>query len=222
MRSYDEFFRQVRLDVPTIGLPIVRQAIGDAIREFCKKTMIWQIQDKFLTLAPNQRDYKLALPENSRLQDVIAFARRIENRDPDIYADRYSFKMTKTDMDYISNNWRDSTNPRAEFTNWGICEDREHVFIASVPEIAYPNGVKYTAVLYPSQEAFETIDLIYQEYAEVIGAGAAALLLSIPNTPWFNERASAQRELKFKRGISKAWRLTNTSDNRTKFRRLGS
>lgn len=222
MRSHDDFFRQVRLDVPTVGLPIVRQAIGDAIREFCKKSKIWQIQDKFISLAANQREYKLALPENSRLQDVIAFARRIENRDPDIYADRIRFKLTKTDMDDQFPNWRNTTNPRSEFTNWGICEDREHIFLASRPEIAYPNGIKYTAVLYPSQEAFETIELIYQEYAEVIGAGAAALLLRIPGTEWFNEAAAAERDHKFNRGWSKAWRLTNTDKDRIKFRRLGS
>lgn len=234
MKSLDEFFPQVRMDCPQIALPIVRQAILDACREFCKKTKIWE-EMKIFSLAPNKSEYKIALPENTNLQDITYLARL--NTDTNKYDDRTRFKVTENDMDYEgvagwggwgnTTNWRDTTNDNADFWRWGIKADMKTVFIYPQPTVALADGVKAKLILSPDQGAFEVPDVLYDEYAEQIGSGAVARLMELvpddfSGIPWERRMLiMKQKRRAFEKGVAAANGRNRSDSSRVKFRRLG-
>lgn len=225
----DDFFPEVRLDAPEVGLPIVRQAVRDAAREFCKRTHIWQ-ETKTRSIDADKREYLVPLPEDTILQDITYFARRIENtglifggtRDPVKYADRTRNKLTEADLDHMSPGWRDFADGNAGFTNWGITPDRKHYFLMQIPEIDYQDGIRFTMILAPNQLNNALPEILFDEYASEIGAGAAERLLKIPGKPWTDMNAAVMRKREFSRGVVNALRKTQSQQPRLKFRRLGS
>ena len=225
----DDFFPEVRLDAPSVGLPIVRQAVRDAAREFCKRTHIWQ-ETKTRSISANKREYLIPLPEDTIVQDITYFARRIENTglqfggttDPVKYSDRTENKRTEADLDHEAPGWRDLTDGNAGFTSWGILPDRQHYFLQQIPEIDYQDGVRFTMILAPDQFNNALPEILFDEYAMEIGAGAASYILNIPGQAWSNSIEAAKRRSQFSRGVISAIRKTQSERPRLKFRRLGS
>lgn len=222
MKIFDDFFPELRLDVTEAALPIARQALQEATRKFCRRTQVWQ-ETKTLSLQANQEKYLVPVPENARLQDIIYFSRKTEGTsDPVEYSDLTIYKATQPDLDYESRGWRNRTSDKAVVSFWGILPDQEHLFITPIPTIMYADGIRFTTVIYPGQNAVEVPDLLYEEYSEDIAAGAAARILSIPGKPWTDLDAAKFRQSQFNRAINVAWNKTHSTRPRTKFRRLGS
>lgn len=235
MKSLDEFFSQVRLDCPMVALPILRQAILDTCREFCKKTKVWE-QMKIFSIATDKSEYKLATPENTNLQDITYLARL--NTDTLKYDDRTKFRVTEHDLDYEgvagwggygnTTNWRETTNDSADFWRWGIKSDMKTVFIYPKPTIAIADGIKCKLILSPDQNAFEVPDVLFDEWAEQIGAGAVARIMELvpndfTNISWDQrERIAKQKRRAFEKGIAAANGRIRSESSRVKFRRLGS
>lgn len=220
MRSLDEFFPQVRLDVPGVALPIVRQAILDACRDFCKRTKVWNTI-KIFSLSPNKSEYQIAIPENTFIQDITYLGRLISGSSPVKYDDRTRRKVTESDLDYESPNWRESESSNAEFWRWGIKSDRRTVFFYPIPTVALADGIKCKVILAPNQDASEVPHILFDEYAEGIGAGASAKLLEIPGKEWTDLQAADMRQRQFNRAVSSAFRKDRSESNTVKYRRLG-
>jgi len=221
MRPIDDFFNEVRLDVPDVGLPFVRKAIIDACRDFIKRTHIWK-EIKIFSLGANQSEYQIGIPENSFIQDVGYLGRIIENStNPVKYADRTRFKRTEQDLDLESPNWREQVSKNSDFWRWGIQSDRRTLFVYPKPTIALQDGVKCQVVLAPNQDAFEVIDIVYDEWAEAIGNGAAMKLLNVPGKAWTDYNAAELRRRQFNKAIAAALRKSTTEQQRVKFRGLG-
>ncbi len=104
MRSIDDFFNEVRLDVPEVGLPFVRKALLDSCRDFCKRTHIWKQMLTF-SLGAMKSEYQVGIPERSFIQDIGYFGRIIPNSNPIKYSDRTRYKRSEEDMDEESPIW---------------------------------------------------------------------------------------------------------------------
>ena len=221
MRSIDDFFNEVRLDVPEVGLPFVRKALMDSCRDFCKRTHIWK-EIKIFSLGALRSEYKLAIHENSFIQDIGYVGRKIDNSsDPVKYSDRTRYKRSEEDMDEESPNWREQRSAASDFWRWGLLSDRQTFFVSPTPVVALQDGVKAQIVLAPNQDAFEVIEILYDEWAEAIGSGASAKLLEVPNKEWTDQKAALMRKKTFNKAVAAALRKSTTTKHRVKFRGLG-
>ncbi len=221
MTPLEDFYTEVRLDAPDVGVPIVELYLRNAAREFCKRTHIWQ-ETVTRSLAAANVEYLVPLPENTILQDITYMARKVENTNPAKYSDKTEAKITQADMDWENPGWRDLTQANAHFRHWGILPGRNKFFVSPTPAIDYVDGIRYTMILAPDQVASDVIDILYDEYLQVIAAGASAKILRIPNKNWTDIVAAEMRQKEFNRGIGAAIRKTQSVDPRVKFRRLGS
>lgn len=221
MKALDEFLDQLRLDAPECGLPLLRQALRDSARTFCKRTNIWQ-KEVTRSLQNGKREYIVPLEENSILIEVIQMSRRIENTNPIKYADRTRYKQTQQDLDFTHDAWRDTVDNNAGFIHWGITPDRKRVFLQQKPGIDYQDGIRYTFTMAPDNTASEVIDILVDEYVEEIAAGAAAKILVMPRQVWTDPALAGLRKSEFNRGVSSCLRKTLSSVKRAKFRKLGS
>ncbi len=222
MIHIDEFFNEVRLDAPEVGLPFVRKAILDACRDFCKRTHIWK-ETKIFSLGSLKSEYQLAIPENTFVQDVGYVGRIIDGtNNPVKYSDRTKHKRTEEDMDYENPGWREARSDASDFWRWGLLSDRRTLFVYPIPAKDLSNGVKLQIYLAPNQDAFEVPDILYDEWAEQIGFGAAAKILVIPNKSWTDLETGEMRRLQFNRAVNAALRKSTTEKPRVRFRTLGS
>lgn len=221
MKLLDEFFEHVRLDAPECGIPIVRHALRDAARDFCKRTNIWQ-KEVTRSIQNGKREYIIPLVEESILVEVIQMSRKIEGSNPVKYADRTKYKMTQQDLDYTHDSWRDLVDDNAGFIHWGITPDRKNIFLQSMPGVDYQDGIRYTFTMSPGNTATEVPDILVDEYANEVSAGAAAKILVMPRQVWTDPQLAGLRKSEFNRGVSSCLRKTLTSSKRAKFRRLGS
>ncbi len=73
--EYKEFLPRVMPEVIGCPVPVILQAIGDAVREFCERTWIWQ-DIVFFDFEEGYREGFVSLPKNSRL---VAVRYLIEN-----------------------------------------------------------------------------------------------------------------------------------------------
>ncbi len=67
--EYKEFLPRVMPEVIGCPVPVVLQAIRDAVREFCEKTWIWQ-EVVNCTITEDDRELVLDIPAGSRLVSV--------------------------------------------------------------------------------------------------------------------------------------------------------
>ncbi len=104
---------------------------------------------------------------------------------------------------------------------WGLLSDRQTVFVYPMPVVALSDGVKCQVYLAPNQDAFEVIEILYDEWAEAIGFGAAAKLLAIPKKSWTDYDASIERKKLFNKAVAAALRKSTTEKSRVRFRGLG-
>lgn len=223
MKSLDEFFMGVRIDVPGIALEFMRDAIREAARDFCRRSHIWRVTRVF-TLQPDVTEYRgLALPDNSEIVNVSYFGRKRENTtDPVKYDDLTKRKVTEDDLDFLNYGWRDRESTKAVIDNWGVTLERDGIFIIPRPTIAYSEGVKVRIVLMPGQLAFEVPDVLYTHWREKIEAGASANLLGTPGKPWTDLEASARRQKEFDKGVMSAVNQSRSAGTKIRNRTLGT
>lgn len=221
MRNIDDFFNEVRLDVPEVGLPFVRKAILDSCRDFIKRTHIWKVT-KIFSLGALKGEYHLGIPENTFIQDVGYVGKIIANTsNPVKYGDRTQNKRTEEDMDEESPGWREARSENADFWRWGVLSDRRTIFVYPTPGIDLADGVKCQVYLAPNQDAYEVPDIVYDEWAEAIGFGAASKLLAIPKKTWTDLETAEMRKRQFNKAVAAALRKSTTEKSRVRFRGLG-
>jgi hypothetical protein len=223
MRNYLDFLSESKIELPGCPNPYIIQSLNNAAREFCKQTQIWQ---KIITmgLSTDTSEYIIPVQDDSMVSDIVYFGRKVENsNNPVKYNDLTKHKATEDELDWAYPGWREATSDSAGITKWGQTLDQLGFFIYPTPKISYGNGVKLKYVLYPTRDASEVPNILFDEYAEIIAAGAKAELQAMDNKEWSNLEASARSRRKFINGIGTGWRKVHMAgDNRVRNRRLGS
>lgn len=223
MRNYLDFLSEGKIELPGCPNPYIVQSLNNAARDFCKQTQIWQ---KLVTmsLSDNTSEYVVPVQDNSMLADIAYFGRKVENSvNPVKYQDLTKSKATEDELDYAYPGWRYATSSSAGITKWGLRLDQLGFFVYPKPTIAYSDGVQLKAVLYPTRSATEVPNILFEEYAEIIAAGAKAELQAMENKEWSNPTAAERNRRMFTNGIGTGWRKVHMGgDNRVRFRRLGS
>lgn len=222
MQSLDAFFTQLLpLVGPNIALPIVREALRSACRDFAKRTHLWT-HTNVLHLQTDTTSYAMPIPEDTLVQEILYMGRRIDGTsDPVKYNDISPFRTTESDLDYESTSWRNLTSDTANVQAFYLGEDRKTLHIVPKPLTDYPDGLTFRVALMPDQNAVEVPDIFYDSWAEAIAAGAAAKILMTPGKDFTNYEGALLLQRDFNKAVAAAMRMQHTNRDRVKFRRLG-
>lgn len=190
MKTWDAFYPYVLPDVIGASDPQVSQALVLAAREFCDRTLVWQVDADPITTTPGVSEYDF---DTSNNQEVIKFvSATLNGRDLPVIAEGD-----------LPSNWRSNLSNQRECA---FTLDRSIFTIVPTPAAAYDMTTKM--VVRPSIKAAGVEDRIFNQYAAQIAFGAKAMLMMANSQPFSNPALAGVNRALFEDAIHRA-ALTN-------------
>lgn len=192
MALLTKFYPYVTVDVPAAAIPSVEVAVRDACIDFCERTLILQVDHDPITAILGEPTYEFS-PPDGYLVDKIMQLWYDDVMLPPVAAD-YAFQSS-----YVERGETVKSTPQGY-----LQKDARTFSLLPSPEKTVRNGIVMRVAIKPTRDATEVDDILFDDYAEVIGWGAKYRLLLSPGKEYTNpEMAQAAKGL-FDRGMSRA------------------
>jgi hypothetical protein len=195
MASYDAFLRYVLPDVP--GCPEISAvaAIRDAAIDFCTKSLVYQETLDPITVIAGVADYDLEPPTGTLVAKVMHL----------FYQDK---ELTPVAPDLIRgatfyNSRVEGAQSRGIPSGYSL-KDPRSVTLMPVPKDTERNAVTVRVALKPTRSSTTVGDVLFEDYAETIAAGALARLMLTPGKAYTNPQLVAENLAIFSQGVNAA------------------
>lgn len=202
MTAVTELYPRVQLEAPGCPIPLVRDVVYEAMQDFFSESECWRHTTStlldwttaatFPTLAAGTE-----LPTATRIKriDMLKFASDGTN------LKEVPFK-TRQQLDLEWANWEVDTgsSPQA-WTNDGIGAQPRIVPVAAAN---VTGSLQVRSIVVPTSTMTDLPDYWFDEFDDVIRAGALAILLVMPGRDWTNEPLGTYYMSKYADGIKKA------------------
>lgn len=175
MKTWADFYQFCGADVPGVSIFAAERELRRATQEFCERTKAWKEDLDPAHIFPNVDLYDVEVPKGATIIKIT-----------EIRQDGHAIHLMTPDSGYSS----------------GI-EFISPVQFRVVPMPVSRSRLTMKAVLQPDHGAPGVADLIYNQYAELIGAGAKARLYLQPEKPYTNPALAAVEREKFEQGIAR-------------------
>lgn len=181
---------------------VARQAILDSAIEFCEMSGAIQQTLDPVTAVAGVTEYDLPLPTR---QDLVQVKRAW-------YKDS---ELVPAALDAIrtAQAWRNSI-PGVEATTGEPREfytvNRSSIGLYPKPRTTEANVITVRVALKPARTATQLEDELFDDWVEVIAAGALYRLHSAPGEPYTDTAKAADRDRQFRAGVNKGKLLVNT------------
>lgn len=190
MIPFEDFLPETQIELPGCPELLIINALRDTARDFCRASRIWQEWLDADTVIANVPDMELELSDQF---EKVAITRAEFNGYPiDV--------IPESIIDRVSN-WKAATGTQVN----AVIElaGKNYRVYPNLSENA-PAALAFRVALMPSKIADEVGDIVFNEYAEVIGAGAKAKLQMMPNKEWSAPQHAAINNTEYKRGRQRA------------------
>lgn len=207
MTPYESFFPYVLHEVPGAPDPVVVMAIRNACIEFCERSLILTRDHDPITLTPRVVDYDLEPPIKDtliiKIQKVFVERNAINPLSPDhvATADIYNRRYEAYEA-----------NPSTP--NYYLQKDERTITVWPMPDKVYRNALTMRVAMKPTRDSESVEDVIYEDYAEVIAAGALSRLMASSGKPYNNIQMAAVHKMAFERGVNLAKLRMNAGHTR--------
>lgn len=174
MALLSKFYPYVTVDVPGAAIPSVEVAVRDTCIDFCERTLVLQVDHDPITVIAGEPTYDFAPPDGYVVDKVMQMWLAGERVPP-------------TTADYIDDSGyveRGSTYRASPYTF--LQKDARTFSLAPTPQETVRNGVVMRVAIKPTRDATEVEDILFDDYAEVIGWGAKYRLLLSPGKEYSN------------------------------------
>lgn len=195
MASYDDFLTYVLPDVPGCAEIVAVQHIRNAVIDFCEKSLIAQADLDPVTLIPGQADYDLEPPANRLVTKVISLFYRNQILPPSAQDEIAS--ATFYNPSAINADQRN--DPRT----W-MQKDAKTFSVFPIPSLRENNAITIRAALKPTRTSTSCDDVLFEDYAEYIAAGAKARLMMTPNKAYTNPALVTTQNQFYMQGVNVA------------------
>lgn len=202
MKTWDEFYPFILVEVMECPNPVVDFALVQAAREFCRRTSVWVEWMEFVADGTTQR-FDFDLPSKTEL--VAARRATVDGVDVPVLGNR---------------------SLPADWTQADTTSDVDALIHISLTEfMLYPlpaadAQVMVQLALQPTLAGTGVSDDVFSRYAEAISKGALYRLMSSSNKPYTNLAAASQAFTDFERlthsAANEAWRQAAPADRRVK------
>lgn len=151
--------------------------------EFCRRSLVWQVELNPIDVVSGQVTYALEIPEDTELTRVMKV---IVNRD-----------------EYTPIN--DDAGQFFGFAPYYVSHiTSREIDLIRPPQDNIAGGLKIKVALQPTHTAMQVADILYTHYSEAIALGALANLCSIAGRPFSNPQLAKQYTEDFRHAINNA------------------
>lgn len=174
----DDFHPYILPEVMGAPIPAVNLAIIRAAREFCEKSLVWEVDIPSIAISNGVSEYDLSLPDES---DLI--------------------HLTSVKLEGVTVCPGESQDGALRYRQ----PDLEHIELVPVPELG--SGFKLLelrAALKPARNANKISHFLYNEWAEAIAFGALSILKRQQRQAWSDQQGALSDRQEFERKMSEA------------------
>lgn len=206
---WEQFYSMVRPSVPGCPISLTDAAIKAAAQEFCRKTLIWTEEVICGDLVAGMRTYKfnghdqpysIVMPRT-----VIVREKQYKNNDPtqEVVSIRdHILKPTNIqDLELYTPQWR---RLQAEYPTRYWMKDPNTFIFVEVPTKDKYEALKVFCAVQPSTTSDGVPEHIFDNWGEVIAAGALKRLLAMKGRVWADSSLVQYYHNIFYAGISQA------------------
>jgi hypothetical protein len=202
MTDLDAFLSKVLPYAPGCPEPVAFEHIRNAAIEFCEETKLWRSDDAFeLADDPNI----LCAPTDAAILDIERCdwnGKRLEPATIGWLDDRYP-------------DWRSSTNLWQGEPSWFTQLAPDTIRVVPMPyDDASPRTVGVSLRLKPSEDAELLPDFLAEHHRTLIGWGALAGILMLPNQTFSAPDRAQYYQAKFDQGLGRKSKLQQKGQQR--------
>jgi len=209
MKSYDDFLPYVLPDVPGCAEISAIQAIRNTVIDFCEKSCVVQVDLDLVTLVAGEGNYDLDPPPNRLVTKVMKLFyknKELPPMGPDYVPSAAFYNPDVSGAD-----------SRSEPTTWSQ-KDTTTFSVFPIPKAKEVDAITIRAAIKPTRSSSSCDDVIFEDYAEYIGAGAKARLMISPNKAYTNPNLVATQNQFYMQGVNVARQRATRGHTRANLR----
>lgn len=188
--SLGDFLPYVLPQVPGCPDIAAKAEILRAAIRFCEETRTWKVLMSGVNVVAGTASYAIPVPSGAVLvlvEQAYVDGREITPQTVDVLKERYSNWL-------VVEGW----------PQWFTQLEPDRMTLVPKPTADYAAGLVVRGCYKPSRAASTVPDFLFERYAEVIGHGAAALLLATPGKAWTDAKAAAVQDALYQAGRDQA------------------
>lgn len=209
MTSYDDFLPYVLQDVP--GCPEIAavHAIRNTVIDFCEKSLVLQADLDPVSLVAGTADYDLEPPAGTLVTQIIKLYYRNQELAP---AARDEIERAA-----YFNPAAINADERADPRTWSQ-KDQRTFSVFPIPKNAEKDAITIRVSLKPTRSSSSCDSVLFEDYAEYIGAGAKARLMLTPNKAYTNPNLVVTQNQLYMQGVNMARQRASRNHTRANLR----
>ena len=196
MSAYEDFFPYVVPEVAGCPEPMVVHAIRSTCIEFCEKSLVLTRDHDPITIIENKVDYDLEPPAGYL---AIKVMKAWVNNQP-ITPLVPDFVREAAVYNRLFAEYQQQPNTPQHY----LQKEERSISLWPMPDRKIANGLTLRVALKPTRASTTIEDVIFEDYAETIAAGALSRLMTNANRPWQNMEMAAINAVKFNSGLNVA------------------
>lgn len=218
-----DLFSEIQPQAMDCPVLLLLQTSRNVVADFCARTGVWR-EDFTFSLQANVADYAPNPVADAIVDNVISVRKKVSSTSTNYYPIRdHKNRPGPTsipDLDRIYPQWRDQTSDNGSVTYYTFNDGV--ITIVPKPTAFQQDWIKGTAIMYPSQDATDVPDVVYERYSQDVAAGVLARLMMMPNKTWSNMQLGQQYNKDYEKAVRSAkWRFLVQSNPRVLPRKLG-
>ena len=185
----NQWFSYVDGEVRNCLPSLMRQALLDAMQEFCTESQLWS-REITVTPVADRSTYILTSGDSAQIVGIT-------------HAEQQGIPILGKSKEWLDPNipsWRTETAPKAE---WFYIPEPGQIRMVRTPNsTAADNDYTIDTFQAPSLTADTVPDWLFSEWRLILADGAKAFLMEQEDTPWGNRVRARALRAKFEMGIS--------------------
>ena len=171
---WTQLMPEVATHTPGAPQTLVLNQIRNSAIELCRRSRVWRIYADPMSITAGQPDYDFPDVFQTEVQDIIRMW-FIPDGNP-------INPITFEKADALLPNWRLMSQYRPY--NYVVDHENQQFTLIYTPSETIQDCIGLRVSLRPSMTSIGIDSVIFEEYFEVIAAGAKAKLLAMPKKPW--------------------------------------
>lgn len=190
--TYEDFFKYVLPEVHGCPQEVVKNAIRDAVIEFCDKSFIWTGPSQETTIYAGYPRYTFEEREDDAIVSTVLYC-SVSDTPIDV--------IPSSNLNDIDPYWRtlESNKPTACFM-----DTSSSLRLVGIPTEDIIDGLYIEVALKPSRDSSGCPEFLFEDWAPEISHGALAKLKAMSGRVWADTAMAAYHRAEFKAGISRA------------------
>jgi hypothetical protein len=195
MTAHTAFLDYVLPQVPGATNEMALHEIKNTIIDFCEKSLLLQIDHDPVTAINNIMDYDLEPPSGRLVTKIIRAWYKGVPLDP-VGPDEINSASVYNQLS--------GAVIRREDPRLITQKDARSFSVYPIPNETVPNAITLRVALKPTRTSSTIDDVIFEDYAEIIGHGAISRLALSPDKPYTNPQLAVARNALYLAGVNVA------------------